>query len=138
MSRSGYSYDLEPWALIRWRGQVASAVRGRRGQRLLRDLRDALEAMPQKRLIANLLEAEGDVCALGALGRVRGIDMSELDPDDRDSVAEVFDVASPLAAEVVYVNDELGGSQTPEERWRRVHEWVCERIREDDAGTPGP
>jgi hypothetical protein len=35
MSRSGYSDDYgddEPWQLIMWRGAVASAFRGRRGQ----------------------------------------------------------------------------------------------------------
>jgi hypothetical protein len=37
MSRSGYSDDLENWSLIRWRGAVASAIRGRRGQAFLRE-----------------------------------------------------------------------------------------------------
>lgn len=32
MSRSGYSEDLDMWDLIRWRGAVKSALRGKRGQ----------------------------------------------------------------------------------------------------------
>ena len=42
MSRSGYSDSLENWDLIRWRGQVASAIRGKRGQQLLKELADAM------------------------------------------------------------------------------------------------
>ena len=38
MSRSGYSDDLDNWDLIRWRGQVSSAIRGKRGQGFLREL----------------------------------------------------------------------------------------------------
>ena len=38
MSRSGYTDGFEMWSVIRWRGAVASAIRGQRGQRLLRDL----------------------------------------------------------------------------------------------------
>ena len=61
MSRSGYIDDLDdPLELGRWRGRVASAVRGKRGQRLLRDLLDALDAMPEKRLVADVLEVSAD------------------------------------------------------------------------------
>jgi len=38
MSRSGYSDDCDVWALIRWRGAVKSAIRGARGQAMLREL----------------------------------------------------------------------------------------------------
>jgi len=36
MSRSGYvdNGDIEQWDLIRWRGAVASAIRGKRGEEL--------------------------------------------------------------------------------------------------------
>src|SRR5581483_3714094 len=104
MSRSGYSYDCENIAM--WRGQVASAIRGKRGQKLLADMLAALDAMPEKRLIVNQLEADGEVCALGALGRHRGLDMSNLDPDEPNDVAAAFDIAHQLAQEIVWVNDE--------------------------------
>lgn len=81
MSRHGYSDDCEHVAM--WRGVVASATRGKRGQAFFRALVDALDAMPEKRLIAGLLEdAEGSVCALGCLGRARGIEPSSLDTCD--------------------------------------------------------
>jgi hypothetical protein len=132
MSRSGYYEDCcdETWSTIRWRGAVVAAIRGKRGQKLLRDLRDALEAMPEKRLIAKKLEADGEVCALGALGRARGIDMQTLDPEDSEHVAATFGVADALAREIVHINDDEWGPCSPEERWEWTHRWVCRQIKD--------
>lgn len=130
MSRSGYSEDLDQWALIKWRGQVASAIRGKRGQAMLRDLLQALDEMPVKRLIAEELEADGEVCALGALGKKRQIDMNELDPEDSDAVAVTFNIAPQLAREIVYLNDEWNRRETPEERWARMRAWVSAALKE--------
>lgn len=130
MSRSGYIDDIDNWELIKWRGQVASAIRGKRGQQLLRDTLAALDAMPQKRLVASELEtAEGEVCTLGAVGRMRGLDMGEIDPEEYEAVALMFDIAEPLAREIVYENDECGRyDETPEQRWERMREWVAKRV----------
>lgn len=106
MSRSGYSDDCDGWALIRWRGAVSSAIRGARGQAFLRELLAVLDAMPEKRLIANELQsADGEFCTLGALGHARRLDMAPIDPEDREAVAKAFGVAEALAAEVMYRND---------------------------------
>ena len=140
MSRSCYSYyDIEAWAMIRWRGQVASATRGQRGQKLLSDLLVALDAMPIKQLVRHELETrDGGVCALGALGKARGIDMSAIDPEEPDEVAAAFDIASPLAREIVYMNDEHFDYEyvnnqrveiSPEKRWSRMREWVAAQIK---------
>jgi hypothetical protein len=131
MSRSNYSDSLDEWDLIRWRGQVASATRGKRGQRLLIDLVAALDALPEKVLIAEeLVNSDGDYCALGAVGARRGIDMSRLDPEESESVAEAFDIADPLAREITYINDECGNyGETPQQRWLRVREWALQQIR---------
>lgn len=136
MSRSGYSEDCDDnWQIIRWRGVVASATRGKRGQAFFRDLLAALDAMPEKRLIANDLVSKDvsgaeNVCALGALGKARGVDMTPLDPEDPETVAAAFDIATPLAQEVVFENDEAGPwKETPEHRWSRVRAWVAAQIR---------
>lgn len=128
MSRSGYSYDLEENDIAMWRGQVASAIRGKRGQAFLRDLLAALDAMPDKRLIRDALEADGEVCGIGALGRARGIDMSQLDPEEYEAVAEAFNIAHQLAQEIAYVNDEYLDLETPEQRFIGVHKWVAEHL----------
>lgn len=114
MSRSGYTDECEDqWRLIMYRGRVASAIKGKRGQALLRALLEALDALPEKRLIKNGFQADGAFCTLGTLGAQRGIDMSsfidgdEVDPwCDREAVAGAFDVAEPLVAEIMYENDE--------------------------------
>ena len=109
MSRSRYSDDCDGWALIRWRGAVTSAVRGKRGQAMLRELIAALDALPEKRLISgSLITADGEFCTLGALGRARGIDLGAIDPEDRDAVAAAFGIPVALAAEIMYRNDEEG------------------------------
>ena len=136
MSRSGYSDSCDNWSLICWRGAVASAIRGQRGQRLLRDLLAALDALPEKRLIAGALEFDGAYCALGALGTARGLDLDAIDPDDRDQVGEVFGIASALAAEIAWENDEGGRfGETPEQRWVRMRDWAQVNLREADDGN---
>lgn len=128
MSRHGYSDDIDEWALIRWRGQVASAIRGKRGQALLTDILAALDAMPEKALIAHELESEqGEVCTLGACGKRRGIDMSKLDPDEPDDVSAVFNAAPQLIREIAYHNDDWP-RETPEARWKRMRAWVAAQI----------
>jgi len=136
MSRSGYSDDIEDqWQWIRWRGQVASAIRGKRGQRLLKDMAEALDAMPEKILITEELQKNGCVCALGALAAHKGIPVGEVDPWDTDEVAKTFDVASPLSREIVFENDEGNfWHETPEQRWVRMRNWVQRNIIETKQG----
>ena len=118
MSRSGYM-DGGQWDTIRWRGAVTSAIRGRRGQALLRELAAALDAMPEKRLIAEeIMGEDGSCCALGAVAKRRGIDVDGLDPEDSETVAVTFGIAKALACEIVYINDE----QNPPPRVRRIRE----------------
>lgn len=137
MSRSGYTDDCgDEWSLIRWRGAVASSIRGRRGQAFLREMLDALGAIPIKRLIDRDWENLHGVCALGAVAHRRGVDLSSVDPEDtyeaRDQAAQRLDIAPALAAEIMYVNDEdvaYWRHETPEQRWERVRAWVVEQIR---------
>lgn len=129
MSRSGYSDDIDNWDLIRWRGQVASAIRGKRGQQLLKELADALDAMPEKQLIAHELKSETGYCALGVVGEKRGLNLDLIDPEQPDKVAEHFNIASQLAQEIVFQNDEACEYRTPEERWQYMRNWVAEQIK---------
>jgi hypothetical protein len=130
MSRSGYSDDLDDWQMIKWRGQVASAIRGRRGQKFLAELLNALDALPQKRLIPHELKREdGEVCAMGALAVARNLDMEKIDPDEPEEVAAAFDIAHQLAQEVAYMNDEWRRRETPEERYARMKDWVTGLVK---------
>jgi hypothetical protein len=137
MSRSGYSDDFEyNWSMICYRGAVASATKGARGQAMLRDLLAALDALPEKRLITDELRTHEGVCALGALGAAKGMDMEELDPNDSESIGKAFNIADSLAREIVYENDERPWAlhdgkyvkETPEQRWQRMRNWVAKLI----------
>lgn len=130
MSRSGYSEDIDDqWSWVRWRGAVASAIRGKRGQSFLRELLEALDSMPEKRLIASELRQGGEVCALGSIGAKRGVELEALDPEDYDGIASAFGIAAPLVQEIEYMNDENYWGATPETRWRLVRDWVASLIR---------
>lgn len=129
MSRSGYSDDCEDnWANICWRGAVASAMKGARGQAFLNELIVALDALPEKKLIKDDLEAEGAVCAIGAVGKARGIDMTKLDPHESGQVAGAFGIAPAMAQEIVYMNDEWFWKQTPEERFDAMRKWAKDEV----------
>lgn len=147
MSRSGYddSYAIEQWDLIRWRGAVTSALRGKRGQAFLKEMLAALKALPFPVLVKNELETltpmslshwgmhpVETVCALGAVGKARGIDMSKLDPENSATVSHVFGIAEAMAKEIVYINDEQGSyftGSSPENRYRDVMAWLVNQIR---------
>ena len=107
------------------------AAEGKKGQAVLRELRDALRALPHKRLIAgDWLDVEtGDVCALGALAKARGVAASEM-PDEYEDGAEaardLLGIVYPLAFTIIEANDEA--RVTPEQRYELVLEWVERRI----------
>lgn len=126
MSRSGYSDDCGNVAM--WRGQVASAIRGRRGQAFLREMLDALDAMTEKRLIRDELRADGEVCAIGSVGARRGVPLEDLDPYDYDALAAVFGIAHQLVREIEEIND-IGWDVSSEARWQRVRDWCASQIK---------
>lgn len=131
MSRSGYIDDGDDCLFNLWRGTVANATYGKRGQKLLRDMLTALDAMPKKELIiGDLVRDDGSCCALGALAKARKMDVSKIDPDDVWHVAEEFGIARSLAAEIVYMNDEASFDiETPAKRFDRMRAWVSSQIK---------
>lgn len=163
MSRSGYSDDFgdgDPLALGRYRAQVNSAIRGKRGQALLRELLAALDAMPDKRLVAGELEADGQFCALGVVGQARGMNLATIDTYDVEALGPKFNIAEQLAREIMWVNDDhvsdtrwveieicgplqrwrdrftsirVPNENAGAERWNEVRNWVASHIAADAA-----
>lgn len=135
MSRSGYTEDcdFDPLAHGRWRAQVASATRGKRGQAFFREVVEALDAMPEKRLIANELEHAGNVCTLGSVGLKRGTEMGHLDPHDYDTLSGVFGIPYQLVCEIEYMNDEAYYGADAEGRWKFMRDWAVRQLREPNA-----
>lgn len=107
MSRSGYSDDCEDqWGLIRWRGAVNSAINGKRGQAFLREALAALDAMPEKRLVTDELQADGDFCTLGVVGAARGLQLEKIDTEDWQQLSHEFGISEALAREIMFENDQ--------------------------------
>lgn len=130
MSRSGYSDDCDNWALIRYRGAVESAIRGARGQAFLKEMLTALDSMPVKELVEGELEADGSYCALGVVGKSRGINLAEIDAENSSEVAQALGISRALAKEIVYMNDEsMGYSAANLTRWQIVRNWAVDNIK---------
>ncbi len=135
MSRSGYSDDGgEGFEL--WRGSVARALRGKRGQTALVDLINALDRLPTKELIGGSFSRDGCACPLAVLAAARGVYVGDLetrheeDPVERDVVGGRLNIAPAMAAEVMYMNDEATPhNETRPERWVRMRAWaMCELL----------
>jgi hypothetical protein len=132
-------YGYEPWMEGQAAGALRSAIRGRRGQRLLRDLIAGLDALPVPELAAGSLEdpETGCVCALGAVRLQRGADAVPLrfDPTDPDvdwrDLAEPFDISETLADAVVGQNEYYDGDNDEPSRrcrWRSVRDWAVRNL----------
>jgi len=74
MSRYSDDYDGDGMPAALWEANLERAIKGKRGQQVLRDLRDALTALPQPRLI------EGALCTVGPLQRMAGASANWLSP----------------------------------------------------------
>jgi hypothetical protein len=163
--RLNYSDEEDrPGQFALWDANVRRSLKGKAGQLALRDLRDALLALPEKRLIANvLMDDEGGVCAVGAYAKAKGLDLERFDPEDEsDEVGVVAGMPRLVAWSVVaqndFVNDVVwevahgplrrwdahykGGiplvrEMTPEERYERILAWVDAQLRGGDPVSRG-
>lgn len=150
MDRAGYTEDFDDddgaLRLGRWRGRVASATRGKRGQRFLAFALKALDRMEDKRLAAGTFGVgdEGCMCLMSSIAtetgrasvlsnvlKAGGVDEWGYcdDPEYANGlVADAFDIASPLAQELVYLNDTGPYHETPSKRWERMRAEIADMI----------
>lgn len=133
MSRSGYSEYLDQWDLIRWRGAVASAIRGKRGQTFLKEMLEALDALPEKKLIKDeLVTSSGEVCAIGSVMVKRGVNAKALDTYDSEGIADAMGISNALVKEIEFINDDCWdySGMSDERRFEIVRGWVASHIKE--------
>ena len=144
MSRSCYSDDYGddfPGQLELYRANVRRSIKSAAGQARLRELRDALLALPVKALEADIFAEEGPdvprVCALGAWALVKaGGDvnaaraMVSRDADDQETCAALKSHGWPrlVVMDAIYMNDGANHRLTPEGRYAYMLEWVNEQI----------
>ena len=149
--RIGFSDEEDyPGQFELWQANCRRSLAGKAGQAILRELEIALTAMPSKRLIASdLVDAHGEVCAIGALADARGAitdDMIGWAEYDMEGVGVHLGMPRLVAWKIVEVNDlQLTGTElvfyegpyrwpserpcayiavTPEIRYERMLEWV--------------
>jgi hypothetical protein len=125
MSRCGYTDDCE-WGFGLWEGALIRSFNGRRGQAFLKELLEVLDALPNKRLIMDDLERDGEVCALGAIVRARGEDT--YDAYTPQEIAGILNISRAMAAEIMFENDEVRPHDSEEQRFERMHKWIKSRI----------
>lgn len=135
MSRSGYNDGCDGWELICWRGAVNSAIRGARGQAFLKELAAIMDATPeeQRRLIPGHMEMGGEFCAMGLVAHAREVKIEN--QWDTEEAAHKLNIANAMAREIAYENDEGiydYRSETPEQRWQRMRQWVDKHITKEE------
>ena len=132
MSRAYECDDFDTWVMIRWYGASKRAIGGKPGQKFLKELEQAILDLPTRRLVGEVFAEEGDVCALGAVAKKRGMgDLSGLEDETEHEVGDAFGITPTLAWEIMYANDECYGMPTPEQRYERVLRWIHNRIKEE-------
>ncbi len=123
--RISYSEEEQfPGQFFLWRANSARSLLGKAGQAALRELRDALLALPTKRLVVGVLDNGADCCAIGALVRRKGI-TPKADPEyEMEDVGVECGMPRLVAWRVVEENDMATYSMTPEQRYAAILAWV--------------
>jgi hypothetical protein len=189
VSRYSDDYDFDSNYCYLWESRVNQVIRGKRGQRMLREFIYALLELPERRLIAGHIVKNGEVCAVGALAKKRGVlescnESCDHDASDTARLGESLGLTYTLAWEIGYLNDVecpapekpmarrvkldvplieepdpraryYGGNSrmmmptevrevwvrdyngafvdgySPEQRWQKLYEWACSKVRWD-------
>jgi hypothetical protein len=149
--------EERPGQFALWDANCRRSIKGKTGQRELRELETALLALTEKRLIRDSLTDDGGgVCAIACYAKHKGVDISKFDPEDEsDEVGIAAGMPSLVAWKVVALNDIVldtvwevahgpierghgvykGGiplirDMTPEERYVAVLKWVRSQLNE--------
>lgn len=150
MSRfdEGYDEDFQNQAAL-YQANTRRALKGRKGQAFLKEMEEALVALPMKKLIEGRICEAGQVCAMGAFALKRrrdaGADIKAAldwleaeDPGEGDATETAlfskkhFGVMECLSFEMAWVNDDDNGvKQADEDRYERVLKWVRSRIKKE-------
>ena len=156
MSRFDYDDDGDhviTWEMIQW--NLKRHIASPKGQAKLREFRDALLAIPGRRLIDGALVNEGDVCAIGAFAAYKRVQQGLDWPAAVEAIRDLYQpkthwgwledsdayttqdagvrecgLTRTLAWQLAWQNDETLDRLTPEQRWQAMYDWTCKQIRE--------
>ena len=125
-----------------WQANCKRSCRGRKGRAVLRELENALLALPEPKLGYDVLvESTGEVCAIGSLMVQRKVDAgmsreqaiaecSTADPYETEETGVELGMPSLVAWSAAVENDEYS-TETPEERHARMLKWVRSHLRSE-------
>jgi hypothetical protein len=140
MSRFTFNYSNDedyPGQCALFQANCYRSIRGKKGQKELKELRAALLSLPDKRLgRGSLQDEEGVVCAIGAYAKHKGLDLSKFDPEEAtDEVGMAAGMPALVAWMVVSLNERVPRGLTPErrfpeKRYRVMLSWVESQIQE--------
>lgn len=155
--RIRFSEDEDyPNASILWEANQERSLKSRKGQAALRRLEAALLALPEPKLIADAIEADGMVCGLGALAKFEDYqdipelpqqpaedasheawdewfseDQSAVTEDAMLALAEALDIPKLVAVAIIYENDNEWRVKTPEQRYDHLLRWTRSWLSRD-------
>lgn len=162
MSRFDFDYNfdyndesLNEGRYALWQANLQRALKGKRGQKALRELREALLALPVKKLVAGSLcdlaaDGEASFCAVGAFAFYKRQQagesaehaiqaLAEADSGEEYELptveeGEACGLVHTLAWELAMRNDEIYGGLTPEGRYTRYLAWVDSQLAPASLG----
>lgn len=146
-----YSWEAYSWQ-GRWERNSRAVVMSKRGQKVLREVRDALLALPVKELaheVFHLTDETEDrttvqMCVLGAFAAHKGANAPDwLNGDYYNGMLDVpcdawetarwasanLGMTETLAFLLVELNDDTLATCTPTQRYDRVMAWLDKRIK---------
>jgi hypothetical protein len=135
---SDYGYDeYDALRSAGWKHAEAMALRGKRGLRVLKEMEHALLSLEQPRLISNYVALNGEVCAVGAYLKFKGVDISQYDGygcisgEEAAALGASAGMQRTVAWTIANLNDEHCEQSTPEERYEYILNWVRKKISEN-------
>jgi hypothetical protein len=151
MTRSGYTDDFGddyPGQMELYRANVRRSILSAKGQARLKELRDALEAMPEKRLVANVFLEPDNACALGIWARAhRGanavldaaVDGFNGDDHETADLLRQFGWPKLVVLDLIYQNDRHETAWEPDRcgpheypgDYRNPRSWPIRRWRDE-------
>lgn len=114
---------------------IPDIFKPKQSQQFLQEMLRAFDRLPGKRLIASKYQdAQGDVCALGALASFRGLDLATVNANCcSECPSTLFNISHELTRLIVAENDYPSSKNidiSPENRFKHMKKWIRKRLVE--------
>ena len=138
--------ESHPGEFALWEGNCRRSLQGRRGQKAIQALKNALLAMPVKELHMDIfVEPSGETCAIGARMIQKKVDRgmsrelavrecAKVDPCEIQQTGVKLGMP-PLVAWSVSVENDQDPNLSPRDRYQHVLNWVKRQLNERPRHT---